>query len=240
MSRLPLIPLQEFSFRHPLIDGGVIKYNAITVGQKAILLGAKESKDSHEKIDAVVQVLNDRITSSKQKAGELPVFLAEYLFLAMYRQSMGNEMRASYTHQKKSDGEKCGHTHEILIPFDQIVIKEYPEHSRSIEITKDISIQFKYPTFESASALNRNATDDQVMMKAIETVTNGDDVISADECTPKEIEAMYNRLTFEDQRNMYVKFWATMPHIHLNVPVKCPSCGGDQNVEFNSVSDFFP
>lgn len=240
MSRLPLIPLQEFSFRHHLIDGGVIKYNAITVGQKAILLGAKESKDTHEKIDAVVQVLNECITSSRQKAEDLPVFLAEYLFLSMYRQSMGNEMRVLYTHQTKPDGEPCGHKQEILLPFDQIVIKEYPEHTRSIEITKDISIQFKYPTFESAGALNKGSTDDQVMMKAIESITNGDDVISAAECTPKEIEAMYNRLTFEDQRNMYVKFWATMPHIHLNVPVKCAGCGGDQNVEFNSVSDFFP
>jgi hypothetical protein len=123
----------------------------------------------------------------------------------------------------------------VQIDLRDIKLVEKDGHTNTILVSDPIGIKFKYPNIDTPETGN----DIDTILHCIESIFDSENVYPAEEHTPEELREFWNQLTFPQKKEVFDKFFASMPHLHYKKNLKCTKCGHDHNIEFNSVAEVF-
>ena len=233
---LPKLIRPEYSTTIPS-SGKKVKYNPFSVREEKVLVLASESNDPEEITNAIINVLQNCITSpSDINVEEMALFDIEYLFLKARSKSVGE-----YINIRVTDPNDETYTTDHSINIDRLGIDRDPEHSPVIFLSDDVQVKMKYPGIEFfAEGINMSSITDsiQTISRCIESITNGDEVYHCVDTTKKEIEEWLEGLTSEQFRKI-TNFFVTMPKLRHSFTLTNENTGEDFKITLEGLSDFF-
>lgn len=228
---LPKLTVQNFKTTLPSSKKKVT-YRPFLVSEQKILLTATESKDEQEIKDAVVQVINN-CTFDKLKVLEMAIIDIEWLFLQLRIKSKGEG--ADYAFKCT----ECEVVNERTADLTKVVVKN-KDASNVIQLTSDIGIKMKAPTYELAEHITgeMNASDIfSVIVDSIDLLYDGEEVHKAADSTAEELLEWLETLT-EDQFLKIKDYFDKLPTLELNIEYKCTGCGHETEIVLKGLSDF--
>ena len=233
---LPKPTRPEYSTTIPS-TGKKVKYNPFTVKEEKILILASEGNDPDEITNAIINVLNNCITSpSDLKVEELALFDIEYLFLKARAKSVGESINLNVT---DPDDETYTVSHSINI--DRIGIDRQKDHSNVIYLTDDLQVKMRYPDISfftegiDMSSLTESLT---TIARCIDSIVNGDEVYERVDMSRDEISEWLEGLTTEQFRRI-TNFFTTMPRLRHSFTLKNENTGKDFTITLEGLADFF-
>jgi hypothetical protein len=221
-----------------------ISYRPFLVKEQKILLMAAESKDSKEIEQATKEVLKACISNIDVET--LSTFDIEYLFLRLRSKSVGEKLQLTFHHNggKNKAGNDCDVKTDVNINLDEVKVYFNPLHNKTINLSDDIVIEMKYPSFEILSKLISSNSDKlqedsiRIIAECIKTVFKGEEPFSSTDYSVEDRIKFIENLT-ESQFSQLLNFFTTMPKLLHVVKYKCNGCGQEDEFTLAGLSDFF-
>ena len=233
---LPRPTRPEYSTTIPS-TGKKVKYNPFSVKEEKILVLASEGNDTEEITNAIVNVLQNCITSpSDLKIEDLALFDLEYIFLKARAKSVGESINLRVT---DPDDETYTVSHSINI--DRIGIDRTQDHSNVIFIDDEMQVKMRYPdiSFFTEGIDMSSLTDSlDTISRCIESIISGDEVFERVDMNKDEIIEWLEGLTSEQFRRI-TNFFSTMPRLRHSFTLKNPNTNKDFTIVLEGLADFF-
>jgi len=212
-----------------------LTYRPFLVKEEKILLMAMEEEKDTQLNKALKQVVHN-CTFEKVDVGKLPLFDLEYIFLRIRAKSVGEVAKIQVLCE--DDGETYV---PVEIDLESIEVEFQEDHSNTIELTDEISIQMGYPTFEF---LNFKAEETEVNQlfdiigSSIERVYEGETVYEKADFSKKDLKVFLESLTSEQFLRVQ-KFFETMPRLRHKIEVVNPKTKKKNEITLEGLQAFF-
>jgi len=246
MKALPIIPKKTFDIKSKFIPKGKMTLTPFTVGLEDILIQVKDAEDDREKMQAIKQVVQACNQTPGVDVEALPLFMIEEIFLRLRQNSIGEIIEQQYRCTNEvpvgDEGEtkECGSLIPIQIDTREFKLVEEEGHTNTIVVADPIGIKFRYPSIALLEGADADTSDEvETILSCIESVFDAENVYSADEYTRPQLREFWDQLTLMQKKDVFDKFFKSMPHLHYKQQLKCPKCGYDHEIEFNSVQEVF-
>ena len=218
--------------------GKSVKYRPFLVKEEKVLLLALEAEDEKQVIGAVKDLLKNCV-QSRIKIDQLPTFDLEYLFLNIRAVSVGEEVDMTIT--CKDDNKT-----EVKYTFSLFDVKiDKPEgHDPKIELSDDMGIIFRYPTFPEfvkSSIIGKQLDPEgyiDVIAGCVDQIYDGEDVYDSSTTSKKEFKEFIEGLTTNQFKNI-TKFFDTIPKLEHRFNIKNPETGVESEYVINGLQNFF-
>jgi hypothetical protein len=219
-----------------------IKFRAFTVAEQKILLqtkeeiGDKEPTTGHnpDTILAVSQII-ENCTLGKINPDELCTFDLEDLFLRLRSKSVGEKFNVRYAeHYVDEEGRPQTNFINIHINLDEVKVIENPDHKNTINVTDDIGVIMRYPTFKMLSECK---TSDDLAKACIETIFTPTEMHETNIAPKGEIDEFYDSIETIPMQEIK-KFFDTMPKLRHTVEVTLRD-GRKETIVFEGLESFF-
>lgn len=240
---LPVLPKASFTHKNEWLKTPVKLY-PFTCGQESILLQVKDSKDKHEKLNAIKQVLSECVDGINP--GALPLFQVENLFLRLREKSAGETLQLTYVCANEvelpegEDGEmvtrECRTPIHINLDLQKVVLKQEGVHNLTFQVSEGIGLKMRYPTLDST--LESDDSQDLVL-SCIESVFDEENVYPAAEQTKEELERFYKSIPLSVKKRITTEFFQSMPSLQYTINAVCPKCGYKHTQEVDSLNGIF-
>ena len=210
-------------------------YRPFLVKEEKILLMAMEEEKDSQLNRALKQVVHN-CTFEKVDVSKLPLFDLEYIFLRIRAKSVGEVAKIQVLCE--DDGETYV---SVEIDLESIEVEFQKDHSDTIDLTDDISIQMGYPTFEF---LNFKADQTEVNQlfdiigSSIERVYEGETIYEKADFSKKELKVFLESLTSEQFAKVQ-KFFETMPRLRHKLEVTNPKTKKKNEITLEGLQAFF-
>lgn len=238
---LPKIDLPIYELKLPS-NGKEIRVRPFVVKEEKLLLMAAESDDSDEIIKTTKQVINNCIIDENVNVDTLPFFDVDYLFIALRAKSIGEKIDMSFTCNNEVEDRRCGHVFDVPIDISTATVVKAEGISDKIDLGKGLSVKMKYPTYSIMKVINDNDSiidkKIKVMANCIDTIVNGDKVMTSKDFTKKEAEEFIEGLT-QEQFVKLEAFVDNFPYFAVNLEHKCQKCGYDHFIQYRDFISFF-
>lgn len=208
-----------------------ITYRPFLVKEYKVLLTALES--DVEEIHRIVNDLISACTFNKLKANELPTFDTEYLFLNIRARSIGEITNLTVK------CENCSEKIEVEMDVTKADIEKDAEHTRKIQIDKNVMVEMRYPSFKEMLDIYENFQSEKIvemLSKCISGVYTEDEYIT--EFTHEELLNFVNSFS-KEQFEKIEKFFLTMPKVSQQIEKECTSCKHLNKVKLEGLQNFF-
>tara|TARA_B110000902_G_scaffold265930_1_gene351799 strand:+ start:25 stop:732 length:708 start_codon:yes stop_codon:yes gene_type:complete len=225
----------KFEMKIPSTDR-VVTYRPYLVKEEKILLSAFESQDQKQAmramVDTVVACVNEDLDSN-----HLSTFDVEYMFTQIRSKSVGEISKLMF----KCDAEGCGKETEVSVDLSTIkVIKE--EVSNIIPITDDISIEMRYPTYNSfVENFNEDVDEStfgfQMLENCIVSIMTEEERFSVSDVSKQELNEFIDSMT-NKQFEKVGEFLKTVPVMKKTIDFTC-ECSHENSVTLEGLQDFF-
>jgi len=231
---LPVINTPTYELVVPSTKETLV-YRPFLVKEEKILLMAMEEEKDSQLNRALKQVVNN-CTFEKLDVGKLPLFDLEYIFLRIRAKSVGEVAKIQVLCE--DDGETYV---PVEIDLESIEVEFQEDHSSTIDLTDDISIQMGYPTFEF---LNFKADQTEVNQlfdiigSSIERVFEGETVYEKADFSKKDLKVFLESLTSEQFLRVQ-KFFETMPRLRHKFEVTNPKTKKKNEITLEGLQAFF-
>ena len=231
MSLTSLNDKPEYTLTVPS-NGKKVNYRPYLVKEEKVLLMAAESKDENEIIRAIENTVAACIDDSIDVT-RLCTFDLEYMFLQLRSKSTGEN--SDILIKCKS----CGEKNEITVPLSDVNCSTQVG-SNIIELTKDISLEMKYPSYRdmNLSADNEDQFGFEVIARCIDAVLTEEERIVIEEETTEDIEKFVESMT-QEQFKKIIDFIQEMPALKYDMNFVCQSCGELNEREIRGIQSFF-
>jgi hypothetical protein len=248
MNALPIIPKKTFEVKSKYLPKGKILLTPFTVGLEDILIQVKDAEDEREKMQAIKQIVQACCQTPNVDVDSLPLFLIEEIFLRLRQNSVGEIIEQQYlctndivnTTDEGDVTVKCNNTMPVNIDIREFKIVEEAEHTNTIIVSDPIGIKFRYPSIAVLESADADTSDEiETIISCIESIFDAENVYNADEYTRDQLRDFWNQLTLMQKKEVYDKFFSTMPHLHYEQKLTCSKCGHVHEIEFNSVQEVF-
>ena len=216
-------------------SGQKVSYRPYLVKEEKILLLAFESKDEKQAMQAMVDTIVACV-NEKLNPKTFTSFDVEYMFTQIRSKSVGETTKINVACSE------CETMNEQTINLAELKV-EVPETNNVIELTDNISVELKYPSFE---AFIKNYGKDQtetefsymVINNCIDAVINGETRISADEVSLKDIKEFVESMNSKQFQSV-ADYIQSMPTLEKTVEFECTNCSHKNNTTLRGISDFF-
>lgn len=211
-----------------------VEFRPFIVKEEKILLMAAETKDEKTMNNAVRDVIL-ACTNNTVDVTKLPTVDMEYLFLQLRSHSV------SETVKPQLKCEKCSLANEVEINLKEIKPHKDKNHSKTIRLVGDITIEMKYPTLEDILFPDEMSDVEKTMnilAKCINKVYHGETVYSASELSHKEMMDFLNEMT-QEQFKKVISFLENMPKLETKITFKCRHCGEQNESVVRGLANFF-
>ena len=216
-------------------SGQKVSYRPYLVKEEKILLLAFESQDEKQAMQAMVDTIIACV-NEKLNPKTFTSFDVEYMFTQIRSKSVGETTKINVACSE------CGTNNEQTINLAELKV-EVPETNNVIELTDNISVELKYPSFE---AFIKNYGKDQtetefsymVINNCIDAVINGETRISADEVSLKDIKEFVESMNSKQFQSV-ADYIQSMPTLEKTVEFECTNCSHKNNTTLRGISDFF-
>lgn len=226
-------------------SGKPVRFRPFLVKEQKLFLMVSESNDPNEMVNVIRQVLKNCVLDEID-IDALPTFDLEFLFMNLRARSVEEvvELRYKCNNVVKDDEGKeksCNGLVEYKVNILEIEPTKNPEHKNKIQITENLGICFKYPTFEMIQKyekLNENEVMIRILVDCIDYIYDKEQVYYAKDTPVKELEEFVDSLQQKDLEK-FKEFFDTMPEIKKEVHFKCPKCAYEEDITIKGLQSFF-
>jgi hypothetical protein len=225
--------------------GKPIRFRPFLVKEQKLFLMVSESNDPNEMITVIRQVLKNCVLDDID-VDSLPTFDLEYLFMNLRARSVEEVVELRYKcnntlKDEKGDEKQCNGLVEFKLNILEIQPTKNPEHKNKIQITENLGICFKYPTFEMIQKyekLNENEVMIRILIDCIDYIYDKEEIYYAKDVPATELEEFVDSLQQKDLEK-FKEFFDTMPEIKKDVHFKCPKCSYEEDITIKGMQSFF-
>ena len=217
--------------------GQSVVYRPFLVKEQKNLLIAFEAQDRADLIRSVVRTIESCVED--QIGHPLTTFDVDYMFTKIRSKSVGESAELVVP------CEKCEETSEVSVDLDDISVESQSEKDMMIELTDNITLKMKYPTYEeflSNQALLDSSSATEALMQLIVTcmdsVLTEEERVSIKDETREDIIEFLESMTTE-QFEKISKFAAEIPALTKEVTFTCQSCEHENKRVLKGLDDFF-
>ena len=231
---LPKLKTVTYTLKLPS-TGDEIKYRPFLVKEQKNLMIAQETEDEKVIQTAIAQSIID-CTFDKIDPWELPSFDVEYVFLKIRSKSVGDKIELNVL---------CPDDEETRVPvtvdLSEIECTMHVGHSNEIELTENITITMKYPTFKDISVITGDTESEkmfEMIKQSIDQVVDGEDIYERIDMSNEELGEFLESMTGEHLEKVQ-DFFESMPKLTHAIKVKNPKTGKTGEVVLEGFQSFF-
>jgi len=231
---LPKISSPIFDLKIPSTKKAV-KFRPFLVKEEKILLMAQQSGDEKDITNAIMQIINNCVTSDEEfNVSRLATFDLEYIFLKIRAKSVNNIVELSY---RDTEDNKL---YDFKVNLDNIEITYNKKNNNKIQINDTAGIVMKFPEArisEKLGDLTGTAAEFKIIELCVDKIYDGDAVYRSEEMAPNELSEFIDNLDVKTF-NKIKEFFDTMPKLYHKINYKNAN-GNDRSIELSSLKDFF-
>lgn len=214
----------------------VVTYRPYLVKEEKLLLSAFESQDQKQAmramVDTVVACVNDDI-----KTSELATFDVEYMFTQIRSKSVGETSTLHF----KCEDEGCELRTEVDIDLSSLEVTKQ-DVDNVIQITDDISIELRYPTYDGFVKNFREGVSEaefgfMMLEDCMVAIMTEEEHHLVSDVSKKELNEFIDSMT-NLQFTKVGEYLKTVPVMKKEVEFKC-TCGHENKVTLEGLQDFF-
>ena len=229
----------NFSTRIPSTNK-LVKYRPYLVKEEKVLLQAFESENLKIILEAMCDTIDACLDpSSKIGVQDLTTFDVEYLFTQLRSSSVGENSTILLKCKK------CETDNSVVIDLTEIKV-DVAEVENVIEVTPEISVEMKYPSYQSLIDEDVENLDDgdaeqvinMIASSLVAVLTEEERIDIVKDSSTEEVKEFLNSLT-ATQFQKLANFLQSMPALEHDVEFKCESCNTKNEVQLRGLSDFF-
>ena len=139
------VPIYEVKL---ISNDKVVRFRPFLVKEQKLFLMASESEDPNEMISVIRQVLKNCVLDEVD-IDNLPTFDLEYLFMNLRARSVEEVVNLRYKcNNVLEEDKKCSGVVEFDLNILEIQPTKNPDHKNKIQLTENLGICFKDPTFD--------------------------------------------------------------------------------------------
>ena len=225
--------------------GKPIRFRPFLVKEQKLFLMAAESTDGNEMVGVIRQVLRNCVLD-EMDIDSLPTFDLEYLFMNLRARSVEEIVDLRYkcnntTKDETGEEKKCSGVVEFKLNLLEVEPTKNPNHKNKIQLTENLGIAFKYPTFEMIQKyekMNENEVMLKILVDCIDYVYDKESVYYSKDSSREEMEEFIDNLQQKDLEK-FKDFFDTMPEIKKDVHFKCPKCLYEEDIQIKGLQSFF-
>jgi hypothetical protein len=226
-------------------SGKPVRFRPFLVKEQKLFLMASESTDANEVVKTIRQVLRNCVLDELD-IDSLPTFDLEYLFMNLRARSVEEIVDLKYkcnntVKDEEGTAKKCGGEVEFKLNLLEIQPTKNPKHTNKIQITENLGICFKYPSFEMVQKYE-NLSESQVLMNilvdCIDYIYDKENLYYAKDSTKEELVEFIDNLQQKDIEK-FEAFFETMPEIKKDVHFQCGKCGYEEDITLKGLQNFF-
>ena len=236
---LPKIATPTYSMVLPSLEKE-IQYRPFLVKEEKLLVLALESEDTKQITQAIKAVLKSCVQTKGIKVESLPTFDIEYLFLNIRGKSVGETIDVNII---CPDDEKT--SVKVVIDLDDIKVIKNENHSKKVELDKNLMMELKYPSLDEFIKNNFDFKDENAMEQSfkliascVDKIYNEEEVWAASDCTKKELNEWLETLN-SNQFKQVETFFDTMPKLSHTIKVTNPKTKIESDVTLEGITSFF-
>jgi hypothetical protein len=225
--------------------GKPVRFRPFLVKEQKLFMMAAESEDQNEMVSTIRQVLKNCVLDDID-IDSLPTFDLEYLFMNLRARSVEEVVDLRYkcnnvVKDEKGEDKKCTGVVEFKMNLLEIQPTKNANHKNKIQLTENLGICFKYPTFEMLQRYEKMTENEimiQILIDCIDYIYDKDNMYYAKDSSQKELEDFIDSLQQKDLEK-FKDFFDTMPEIKKEVEFKCPKCAYEENILIKGMQNFF-
>ena len=243
---LPSIVTPEFTCVIPSTKQE-ITYRPFLIKEEKLLLLSQESGEIVEQTKTIAKILDACILTPDVDVTSLATFDLEYLFLKLRAKSVGEIVEFKLKHQDL-DGptgtleNTCTHESKVEFNIENVKIPEVVKDSK-INITDDIGVQMRHPTFSDMLASGTVESDEdnaentfKMINRCIEYVFDNENVYN--DFTEQEMTDWIDTLK-QDQFQKIMEFFDNMPKVSHELKWTCSECKKEETLLLEGLQSFF-
>ncbi len=235
---LPKIDLPIYSV-HLKSENKDVRFRPFVVKEEKLLIMALESNDYKQIVDTIKQVINNCVVDDIN-IDKLPMFEVENIFLNLRARSMGEKVEVTYVCQNIVNEKKCGGEMDFEVDLLNVATT-ISNVSPIVQLTKDIGIKLKFPTFETAQNIKLENNIDvviKIIKDCTECVFDAEQTYPVSDITEKEFNDFIDNLS-QDQFLKIMNFFDNIPKLSYKGKVTCGRCSKEHDVVLEGILDFF-
>src|SRR6056300_98088 len=225
--------------------GKPIRFRPFLVKEQKLFLMASESDDAKETVQVIRQVLKNCIIDDID-VDSLPTFDLEWLFINLRARSVEEIVNLRYkcnNNVKDEEGKdvKCSGYVEFDVNLLDIEPSKNPEHTNKVQITENLGVVLKYPTFEMVQkyeGLQENDLMTNVLVDCIDYIFDKEQMYYAKDTTRAELTEFVDNLQQKDLEKIKL-FFDTIPEVKKDVTFECPKCKYNEQIAIKGIQNFF-
>ena len=213
-----------------------VEFRPFLVGEQKVLMIAQESDDQNTQIREMIRLIN--VCCDDVNAEKLPTVDLEWLFLQIRIKSVGE------TSNVTMDCSDCGVTTDVVVDLESTKVIQEEDVSNIVKLTDTISLQLTWATYEAMKGLditeqNTKTKDAFILMnRCITAVINGDEVMTRDDFTEKELLNFIDSMSLEMLEGVQ-DYLSSAPTLQIETGYKCKGCEKQEEVKLEGIGNFF-
>jgi len=230
---LPKIDLPIFEVELPS-TGEKIKYRQYTVKEEKILLVAQESKEPAAEILAMKQVVNNCLLDTDIE--DLAMFDLEFIHLVLRSKSVENTMDFSIKDDETDEDVK------LTLNVDNVIMNRTEGHTNEIRVNDDYILMLKYPTIDAFIKITEMSPQDPlvnyfIMISCLDKIASEDEVHNFGDYSNEEVDGFMENLS-SSVIKLIQTFFETMPKLRHEFKYT-NSKGNDKTFVIEGLRTFF-
>jgi hypothetical protein len=228
-------------------SGKEIKFRPFTVKEEKLFLMASQSNELKTMIDTTKQVVNNCIISDIN-IDDMPTFDFEYLFLNIRARSISEIIDLNYKcnnnikNENDEDTHKCNNNVKMNVNILEVKPKSNKKPESKIQITDNVGLVMKYPTFETFKQYDADSNETDVMMNmildCIECIYDKEQMYYAKDTPKEELSEFIENLQTKDLAKIK-QFFDDLPKLSKDLDFKCNKCGYEEKIVLEGLDNFF-
>lgn len=213
-----------------------VTFRPFLVKEEKILLMALESDDQKQILNTVIDTIKACVVEDID-ATKLATFDIEYMFLKIRAKSVGE------TSNIVMKCDECQSDNDVAINIDSVKI-EVPNISNIIELDDQISLEMKWPSFDSIvkdDILSSESNVNQIfglIRSSIDAIQTSEERFSARDQTVQELDTFVESMN-NQQFTKVREYVEKMPKLAHNVTFNCKKCNHENNTVIEGMQSFF-
>lgn len=223
-----------------------IKFRPFLVKEQKLFLMASESSEINDTVNAIRQIIKNCILTEID-VDSLPVFDLEYLFLNMRARSVSEVVNLKYQcnntiiDKETQEEKKCGMINELNVNLLEIKPEVNNPISNKIQLTENVGICMKFPTFEmTQKLLGKSETEmiSEILYDCVDYIYDKETVYYTKDIDRQELIDFIDGLQ-QKEMNKIQNFFDGMPKISKKINYECKKCNYHEEITLEGLQNFF-
>ncbi|QLH66488.1 hypothetical protein HXV88_08485 [Aeromonas veronii] len=218
-----------------LSDGKKVTVRPMLMKEIKIIMNAKENKKEPEEF--LAEIIKSCI-EEKINIDTLTIFDFEKLSFEIWKLARTDpNISVPFVCKNEVDGKECGTDIKVDCNLNTVALSRDPE--TLIKLNSNISVKMRYPnkTEQAFFDLTNEADFFDLCWRLVEEVHFNNQVMKVGIDIKLEELLELNEYVSSEEITPMFEFVNNMPHLVMDVAVKCPCCGHHEAVRLNGIDE---